>query len=63
MKDYRVIRDGFVMNSWRKEGEIIPLTDREARYLAPPTGTHVEPYAAPKAGKARGRRLKREATE
>jgi hypothetical protein len=40
---YRVRRAGEVAGVWREKGAVIPLTDRQARELAPPFGHVVEP--------------------
>ena len=48
-KDYTVAKAGFVMGQHREIGDVIPLTPRQAKYLAPPYG---ETLNAPEEKKA-----------
>ncbi|TRB00461.1 MULTISPECIES: hypothetical protein [Rhizobium/Agrobacterium group] len=43
MKNYKVRTGCEIAGRWRSAGEIIPLTDDEARELAPPFGNVVLP--------------------
>lgn len=43
MKNYKVRTGCEIAGRWRSAGEIIPLTDDEARELAPPFGNVVFP--------------------
>lgn len=41
MKNYRVRTGCEIAGQWRNAGEIIPLSDAQAKYLAPPLGNVV----------------------
>lgn len=41
MKNYAANADGFVDGVYRKKDEVFPMSDRQAKYLAPPYGTSV----------------------
>ena len=43
MKNYKVRTGCEIAGRWRSAGEIIPMTDDEARELAPPFGNVVLP--------------------
>ncbi|CDZ43096.1 Hypothetical protein NGAL_HAMBI1146_58690 [Neorhizobium galegae bv. officinalis] len=54
MKEYRVKRACEVAGVWREAGAILPLTDQQARELAPPYG-HVVTPVTKDAGEADGK--------
>lgn len=41
MSEYAATRSGFVLGTYYSEGEMVPLTDAQAKYLAPPYGDAV----------------------
>lgn len=41
--DYVVQQGRFVLGVWHEKGDVVALTDRQAKYLAPPYGNDVAP--------------------
>lgn len=48
VKTYIVVREGFLLGTWRKAGERVPLTPAQAKYFLPPHDDRLTP--APSAG-------------
>lgn len=59
MKDYKVRTGCPIAGRWRSAGEIISLTDDQARELAPPFGSVVSPVTNDGAKNAKLNRRKR----
>lgn len=43
MTAYKATRDGFIGNVWRKKGERVEMSEREAKYLTAPLGDNLIP--------------------
>jgi hypothetical protein len=59
MKNYRVRTGCEIAGRWRSAGEVIPLTDNQARELAPPFGSVVSLLTKDGAKNAKLNRRKR----
>lgn len=48
MTTYKAKNSGFILGTHYNAGEAVPLTEAQAKYLAPPYGSDVEIVPAPK---------------